>query len=140
MGGSDEVKGNSFFRVGVSKVVIKSSSSFRFESSVNLLSSSGFFKVKDHNSDGNIRGRNTDSGSSKLSSKLWKSNSDSLTSTSFGDNHVKRSSTSATVSLVVVIDQVLVIGERVDGLDVAGNNSELLVENGKSRNDSVSGA
>jgi len=140
MGGSDEVKRDSLAGVRVSKVVVEVTSSLSLKGGVDLLGGSGLLEVEDHDGDGNIRGGNTDGRSGKLASKLGKRNGDGLTGTSLGDNHVERSSTSTAVSVVVVVDEVLVVGERVDGLDVAGHDAELLVEDSKRGYDGVGGA
>merc|ERR1712146_68846 len=95
--------------------LIESSGSLSLKNCVNILSSGRLLEVKDHDSDGNIGGGDADSGSGELASKLGKSNSNSLTCTGLGNDHVKGTSAATTVSLVVVIDEVLVVGEGVHG-------------------------
>jgi len=109
VGRANEVKRNGLLRVRVTEVVVEVTSGFSLKGGVDVLSGSALLKVKDHDGNGDIRGRNTDSRSGKLASKLRKSDSNGLTSTSFGDDHVKRSSTSTTVGLVVVVNEVLVV-------------------------------
>ena len=46
----------------------------------------------------------------------------------------------AAVGLVVVVDQVLVVGEGVDGLDVAVHDAEAVVDRLQRRDDGVGGA
>ena len=63
-----------------------------------------------------------------------------LGGTGFGDHHVQRGGTAAAVALVEVVDQVLVVGEGVDGLHVAVDHAEPVVDGLQDRGDGVGGA
>ena len=65
---------------------------------------------------------------------------DGLGGTGLGDHHVQRGGTAAPVALVEVVDQVLVIGEGMDGLHVAVDHTEPVIDGLQDRSDGVGGA
>ena len=63
-----------------------------------------------------------------LPCELWQGLGHRLGGTGFGDDHVQRGRTAAAIALVEVVDQVLVVGERVHGFHVPVDDAELVVE------------
>ncbi len=56
------------------------------------------------------------------------------------DDHVQGRGTAAAIALVEVVDQVLVIGEGVHGLNVAVDDPELVVDGFQHRRNGIGGA
>jgi hypothetical protein len=65
---------------------------------------------------------------------------DGLGGAGLGDHHVQRRARPAAVGLVIVVDQVLVVGVGMHRLDVAVGNAELIVDGLQGRHDGVGGA
>src|SRR5690606_27768562 len=57
-----------------------------------------------------------------------------------GDHHVQRGAATTAIALVEVVDQVLVVGVRVNGFDVTVDDAELVVDCFEHRHDGVGGA
>ena len=60
--------------------------------------------------------------------------------TGLGDHHVQRSTAATTAALVEVVDQVLVVGVRVNGFDVTIDDAVLVIHGFQHRHDGVGGA
>ena len=60
-----------------------------------------------------------------------------LGGTGLGEHHVERCGAAATLALVEVVDEVLVVGEGVDRLDVAADDAVLVVDDLERRDDGI---
>ena len=65
---------------------------------------------------------------------------DGLRGAGLGDDHVEASGAAATVALVEVVDEVLVVGERVRGLDVPVDHTVAVIDHLEHGRDAVGGA
>uniref|UniRef100_A0A0N4ZIW0 NAD-specific glutamate dehydrogenase n=1 Tax=Parastrongyloides trichosuri TaxID=131310 RepID=A0A0N4ZIW0_PARTI len=84
-----------------------------------------------------IGGGNADRVAGELALELGQRLRHGLRGTGLGDDHVQRRRAAAAVALVEVVDQVLVVGVRVHGLDVTVDDAVGLVNRGKHRRDRV---
>src|SRR5690554_6356069 len=75
----------------------------------------------------------------QLTGKLRQGLGYGLGGTGFGQYHVQRCATPPAVALVIVVDQVLVVGIRVYRLDVTTLDTELVVKHLEYRHDGVGG-
>src|SRR5690606_35468881 len=98
------------------------------------------FQVQVQDRHGDIWGRYADGVTGQLAFELRKGLGYCLGGTGFGDHHVQRCRTAAALALVEVVDQVLVVGERVNGLDVSVGDTELVVQGLEHWGDGIGGA
>ena len=112
MGGADEVAGdylrgsnvrNLLTQVGVQGNIA--------QEVINFIDLNFLGELQIQHSHGDIRGRNADGVAGELAFEFWQSLGYSLRCASFCQHHVQTCSATAAVTLVVVINEVLVIGK-----------------------------
>src|SRR5690554_606931 len=89
---------------------------------------------------GHVRRGNANGVTAELAFQFRQSLGNGLGGTGLGDNHVQRGTTTTTTALVVVIDQVLVVGVRVNGFNVTVLNAVFVIDRLQHRGDGVGGA
>ncbi|MCY1219260.1 hypothetical protein D9M72_312280 [compost metagenome] len=107
---------------------------------VDLVLGGAAFQAQVQDGQRHVRGGNADGAAGELAQQLGQCLGDGLGGTGFGDHHVQRGGAAATVALVEVVDQVLVVGEGVHRLDVSVDYAELVVDGLQDRGDGVGGA
>ena len=90
--------------------------------------------------DRDVRHRHTDRAAGDPRIEVGQCLGDGRGGTGLGDDHVERRRASAAVGAVVIVQQVLVVGERVDGLHVTAQHAELVRHGLQRRDDRVGGA
>src|SRR5690625_2937458 len=96
-------------------------------------------KLQVQHGHGNIRGGNANGVAGQLAFEFWQRLRDSLRSTGLGQNHVQTSSATTAVALVVVVNQVLVIGKGVCGFHVAVDYTVAVIDDLENRGNAVGG-
>src|SRR5690606_18087113 len=89
---------------------------------------------------GHVRGRHADGVPGQLALQHRQGLGGGGGGTGLGDHHVQRGAAATTAALVEVVDQVLVVGVRVNGLDVAVDDAVLVIHGLEHRHDGVGGA
>src|SRR3989344_1905075 len=107
---------------------------------VHLVASSGFLKVQVENGHRHVRRRHADRVTGQLAGQLRQGLGGSGGGTGLGDHYVQRGAATTAIALVEVVDQVLVVGVRVNGFDVAVDDAELVIDCLQHRHDGVGGA
>ncbi|MNS73778.1 hypothetical protein D3C72_1072290 [compost metagenome] len=107
---------------------------------VHLFTGGSFLKVEVENGHRHVWRRNADRVTGQLAGQLRQGLGSSGGSTGLGDDHVQRGATATAIALVEVVDQVLVVGVRVNGFDVTVDDAELVIHSFQHRHDGVGGA
>ena len=141
VGIADEVRGNNLWggnvgnllaQVGVQRDIA--------QEVVDLITLYFLGQLEVEHSHGHVRGRNADGVAGELALKFRQSLSNSLGCAGGGKHHVQACGAAAAIALVVVIDEVLVIGEGVRGLHVAVGYTVAVIDDLKNRGNAVGGA
>ena len=107
---------------------------------VDLVARGGLFQVQVEDGHRHVRRRHTDRVAGQLALEYRQRLGGSGGGTGLGDHHVQWRGAATTAALVEVVDQVLVVGERVNGFDVAIDDAVLVVHGLEHRHDGVGGA
>ncbi|MNG70647.1 hypothetical protein D3C79_290400 [compost metagenome] len=107
---------------------------------VDLVAAGGLLEVQVEDGHRNVRRRYANGVAGQLALQHWQCLGGSSGGAGFGDDHVQRRGTATAAALVEVVDQVLVVGERVNGFDVAVDDAVLVVDGLEHRHDGVGGA
>src|SRR5690606_32504767 len=86
-----------------------------------------------------VRSRNADGVTGQQTFQLRQCLGNGFGSTGFGDHHVQRRRTATTVTFVVVVDQVLVVGVGVHGFHMATVDAVGIVHYLQNRGNGVGG-
>src|SRR5690625_3310792 len=106
---------------------------------VDFLHISFLGKLQVQHCHGNIRGGNANGVAGQLAFEFWQCLGHGLRCTGLGQNHVQTSSATTAVALVVVVNQVLVVGKGVCGLHVPVDYTVAVVDDLENRGNADGG-
>src|SRR5699024_4633279 len=106
---------------------------------VNLFHVHVLAQLQVQHSHGYIRGGNANRVAGELAFEFWQCLGDSLRSTGLGEHHVQPGSAATAVALVVVVNEVLVIGKRVRGLHMAMYYAVAVIDDLEHRGNTIGG-
>src|SRR5690606_20485200 len=107
---------------------------------VDLFAGGGLLQIQVEDGHGHVRRRHANGVAGQLALQHRQRLGSGGGGTGFGDDHVQRSAATTTTALVEVVDQVLVVGVRVNGLDVTIDDAVLIIDRLEHRHDGVGGA
>src|SRR5690606_8198537 len=138
---TDEISGNNFLRIDEVDLLLQVRVHGHLtQVLVDLVATGGFLQVQVENRHGDVGRRHADRIAGQLALEHRQRLGRSGGGTGLGDDHVQRGAATTTTALVEVVDQVLVVGVGVNGLDVAVDDTVLVVDRLEHRHDGVGGA
>ena len=129
LGGADEVVGHNLRGVDVADLLAQvAAQGDLLEVFVDLVAVdvAGHGEVQHRH--GDVRGGDADGVAGQLAFELGQGLGDGLGGTGIGEHHVEGGGASTAGAFVEVVDEVLVVGEGVDGFDVAEFDAVFIVD------------
>src|SRR5699024_2129872 len=140
VGGADKVAGDNLRRGDVGDLLAQVGGQGDIaQGVVNLFHVHVLAQLQVQHSHGYIRGGNANRVAGELAFEFWQCIGDSLRSTGLGEHHVQPGSAATAITLMVVVNEVLVIGKRVRGFHVAVHYAVAVIDDLEHRGNTIGG-